>query len=130
MRGTNHTEISLRLLCSKITKSSCCVGLHILRSFLLLNRVMITLLQLFCHEKVVEFHLTDEASMFASAVQRLETLQDAINYERVVLVTHSYQITMTLHVTGLQGRAVCSCDIDANWTACHSFNNLVQLEVL
>ena len=63
----------------------------------------ITFFHLFLHEKVVEFHLTDEASMFASAVQRLETLQDAVDNERVILVADGDQITMALSIAGLIG---------------------------
>ena len=63
----------------------------------------ITFFHLLLHEKVVEFHLTDEASMFTSAVQRLETLQDAVDNERVVLVADGDQITMALSIAGLIG---------------------------
>lgn len=63
----------------------------------------ITLLHLLLHEKVVEFHLADEASMFTSAVQWSETLQDAVDDERVVLVADGDQIAMALCIACLIG---------------------------
>ena len=56
---------------------------------------------LLLHEKVVEFHLADEASMFASAIQRFEALQEAVDNERVVLIADGDQVAMALHIASL-----------------------------
>lgn len=68
--------------------------------------------------------------MLAASVQRLKALQDTVDHERVVLVTHSNQVTMTFRVCGLVGRAIRFGDIDADWVATYAFDHFVKLEVL
>ena len=54
--------------------------------------------KLFAHVVIVKFDLTNEVFMFGTTIQRLETLQDTVNHERVVFVTNSDKVTMALHV--------------------------------
>ena len=60
--------------------------------------LLIESLELLLHEVVVELNLADEAPMFTAPVQRLEALEDAVDYKRVVLVAHRHQVSVALVV--------------------------------
>ena len=81
---------------------------------------------LLLHVVVIELYLANEAPMLTAPVQRLEALQDAVNNERIILVTHRDEVSMALHITRQTVRAICLGDIDTDWAAGHTFDHFMQ----